>query len=87
MRSVIIGLLWLIGLVGACATVPVVPAPVNAPPSTCADACEHVDTTLGCQNGGACMAVCQRANDPVFAGCMFAATSCPAVDACGAQSP
>jgi len=72
-----------LALAGCASKVPPVQPPRNAPPSTCADACEHIDRDLGCQNGGACMTVCQSIEDGSFAACVAAATSCPQADACG----
>ena len=90
LREALIGLIWIVGTAGACGTVSP-PAPIGAPPSTCAEACQHSDTAppggLGCQNGGACMTVCQMADDPAYAGCILASTSCAQVDACGLSEP
>lgn len=93
MKRVIVALALSIGACGT--TLPAVKPPTGAPPSTCADACQHVDQDLGCQNGGACLTVCQSVEDGSYAACVAAVPAlnsagqpntdaCAQVDACGA---
>ncbi len=69
------------------------PTPVNPdasdaarPPKTvsCATACDRAITVCSNVNRDACLDGCNRirANDPGFAPCIAAATSCPALTAC-----
>jgi hypothetical protein len=64
---------------------PVPPAPpafdAAERPATCSETCQHLDV-IGCQNGGACLAVCTRIKSQRVKNCLRSAPSCEIADGC-----